>query len=102
MTAIDFSVVVPFFDAVQFNNRCVSALLSQAYPADRFDIFLADNVSDGIRRQNSGGHVVKENQPPRRTGISFTMGNSLSNTRSFTSPATTELSGIVSRWDARM
>ena len=45
MTAIDFSVVVPFFNAGRFIERCAVALLSQTYPADRFEILMVDNNS---------------------------------------------------------
>jgi glycosyltransferase involved in cell wall biosynthesis len=45
MTPIDFSVVVPFFNAGQFIERCALALLSQTYPADRFEILMVDNNS---------------------------------------------------------
>ena len=45
MTRMDFSVVVPFYNAEQFIERCVRALLEQAYPADRYEILMVDNGS---------------------------------------------------------
>jgi glycosyltransferase involved in cell wall biosynthesis len=55
MTAIDFSVVVPFFNAGRFIERCALALLSQTYPPDRFEILMVDNNST-----DRSAHIVRK------------------------------------------
>jgi glycosyltransferase involved in cell wall biosynthesis len=42
---MDFSVVVPFFNAEQFIERCIRGLLAQTIPADRYEILMVDNNS---------------------------------------------------------
>jgi glycosyltransferase involved in cell wall biosynthesis len=39
------SVVVPFFRAERYIQRCLTALVRQSYPAGRFEILLVDNNS---------------------------------------------------------
>ena len=40
---MDFSIVVPFFNAEKFIERCVQALVAQTFPADRYEILMVDN-----------------------------------------------------------
>jgi glycosyltransferase involved in cell wall biosynthesis len=42
---MDFSIVVPFFNAERYIERCARALLAQAYPAERYEILMVDNNS---------------------------------------------------------
>jgi glycosyltransferase involved in cell wall biosynthesis len=42
---MDFSIVVPFFNAEKFIERCVQALVAQKFPADRYEILMVDNNS---------------------------------------------------------
>ena len=60
MTSLDFSVVVPVFNAAKYVERCVRALLAQTYAADRFEILLVDNNStDGSAEIVSAFRRVK-------------------------------------------
>ena len=45
MKDIDFSVVVPVFNAEHFIERCLRSLIRQTYPADRYEIIVVDNNS---------------------------------------------------------
>lgn len=42
---IDISVVVPFYDAEEYIGDCIDALLSQSYPADRYEVIMVNNNS---------------------------------------------------------
>jgi glycosyltransferase involved in cell wall biosynthesis len=42
---MDISVVVPFYNEERYIESCVKALLSQSYPADRYEIIMVDNNS---------------------------------------------------------
>jgi glycosyltransferase involved in cell wall biosynthesis len=42
---MEFSVIVPFFKAEPYIQRCVDGLLGQAYPAEQFEILMIDNNS---------------------------------------------------------
>lgn len=39
------SVIVPHYNDLAALDRCLSALLAQSYPADRFEVIVADNMS---------------------------------------------------------
>ena len=45
MKPLDFSIVVPVFNAAPYVERCAEALVSQGYPEDRYEILMADNNS---------------------------------------------------------
>jgi glycosyltransferase involved in cell wall biosynthesis len=45
MTELDFSIVVPVFNAEPFIERCLRSLIQQTYPADRYEIIVVDNNS---------------------------------------------------------
>jgi glycosyltransferase involved in cell wall biosynthesis len=45
MTKLDFSIVVPVFNAERFIERCLRSLIRQTYPADRYEIVVVDNNS---------------------------------------------------------
>jgi glycosyltransferase involved in cell wall biosynthesis len=45
MTKLDFSIVVPVFNAEPFIERCLRSLIRQTYPADRYEIIVVDNNS---------------------------------------------------------
>jgi glycosyltransferase involved in cell wall biosynthesis len=45
MTELDFSIVVPVFNAEPFLERCLRSLIQQTYPADRYEIIVVDNNS---------------------------------------------------------
>jgi glycosyltransferase involved in cell wall biosynthesis len=45
MTRLDFSIVVPVFNAAKYIERCLRALLLQTYPPDRYEIIVVDNNS---------------------------------------------------------
>ena len=51
---MDFSIVVPFFNAEKFIERCVQALVAQTFPADRYEILMVDNNS-----QDSSAGIVR-------------------------------------------
>jgi len=42
---MDFSVVVPFYNAEPYIARCIDALLAQSFAADRYEIIMVDNNS---------------------------------------------------------
>jgi glycosyltransferase involved in cell wall biosynthesis len=42
---MDFSVIVPFYNSASHIEACATALLSQRYPADRYEITFVDNGS---------------------------------------------------------
>jgi glycosyltransferase involved in cell wall biosynthesis len=42
---LDISIVVPFFNEEKHIESCINALLSQDYPADRYEIIMVDNNS---------------------------------------------------------
>jgi glycosyltransferase involved in cell wall biosynthesis len=42
---MDFSVIVPFYNAEPTIERCLRALLEQNYPQDRYEILMIDNNS---------------------------------------------------------
>jgi glycosyltransferase involved in cell wall biosynthesis len=42
---MDFSIVVPVFNAATYIERCLRALSSQAFPAKRYEILVVDNNS---------------------------------------------------------
>src|SRR5579872_6782990 len=42
---MDFSIVVPFYNAERFIDRCARALLAQTIPAERYEILMVDNNS---------------------------------------------------------
>jgi glycosyltransferase involved in cell wall biosynthesis len=42
---MDFSVIVPFYNSAAYIEACATALLSQRYPADRYEIIFVDNGS---------------------------------------------------------
>jgi len=42
---MEFSVIVPVFNAAKYLERCISALLSQTLPADRYEILMVENNS---------------------------------------------------------
>jgi glycosyltransferase involved in cell wall biosynthesis len=42
---MEFSVIVPFYNSAAHIEACVTALLSQRYTADRYEIILVDNGS---------------------------------------------------------
>ncbi len=42
---MDFSVIVPFYNAERFIERCARALLAQTIPAERYEILMVDNNS---------------------------------------------------------
>lgn len=45
MTRMEFSVIVPVFNAAEYLERCVRALLSQTFPAAGYEILMVDNNS---------------------------------------------------------
>jgi glycosyltransferase involved in cell wall biosynthesis len=51
---MEFSVVVPFFNAEKFIERCAQALLTQTLPPDRYEILMVDNNS-----QDSSASIVR-------------------------------------------
>lgn len=54
-TDIDISVVVPFYNAGRYIQRCIKALLAQTYPSTRFEIIMVDyNSTDG------SAHLVRQ------------------------------------------
>ncbi len=61
------SVVVPFHDSAGFIDACVSALLSQRFPRDAYEIIMVDNNStDGsaaIVRRYPGVRLLAETTP---------------------------------------
>ena len=42
---MEFSVIVPVFNAAKYLERCIRALLSQTLPTDRYEILMVDNNS---------------------------------------------------------
>jgi len=42
---IDISVVVPFYNAGRYIERCIKGLLAQSYPSTRYEIIMIDNNS---------------------------------------------------------
>ena len=64
---IDVTVIVPFADAARYIERCVTALLAQTYPADRYEIVMVDNNStDGssaIVRRHPRVRLLAERRP---------------------------------------
>jgi len=42
---VDISVVVPVFNAERYLERCIQALLSQAYSKDSYEVIVVDNGS---------------------------------------------------------
>jgi glycosyltransferase involved in cell wall biosynthesis len=42
---MDFSIVVPYYNADRYIERCAQALLDQNYPQDRYEIILVENNS---------------------------------------------------------
>jgi len=63
-TDIDISVVVPFYNAGRYIERCIKALLAQTYPSTRYEIIMVDNNStDGsaqLVRQYSSIRLLAE------------------------------------------
>jgi glycosyltransferase involved in cell wall biosynthesis len=47
---MDFSVIVPFYNSAAHIESCATALLSQCYPADRYEIIFVDNGSADVSR----------------------------------------------------
>jgi glycosyltransferase involved in cell wall biosynthesis len=45
MTSVQFSIVVPLYNAAGYVERCIRALLSQTLPAGSYEILLVDNNS---------------------------------------------------------
>lgn len=45
LTEIDISVVVPFYNAEKYIEKCAEALLTQSYPTTRYEIIMVDNNS---------------------------------------------------------
>ena len=43
--ALDFSIIVPFFNAEDTLEACLQSLLSQDYPREKFEIIAVDNAS---------------------------------------------------------
>jgi 1,2-diacylglycerol 3-beta-glucosyltransferase len=63
------AVIVPAHNEVDLIGRCVSALIEQDYPSDRFDIFVvADNCSDATAEvaEEAGAHVLVRDAPDQR------------------------------------
>jgi glycosyltransferase involved in cell wall biosynthesis len=54
---MDFSIVVPVFNAAKYVERCVRALLVQTYPADRYEIMIVDNNS-----ADGSAEMVRDNR----------------------------------------
>lgn len=44
-TEIDISVIVPFYNAGKYIEKCAEALLAQSYPPTRYEIIMVDNNS---------------------------------------------------------
>jgi glycosyltransferase involved in cell wall biosynthesis len=42
---IDISIIIPFYNAEAYIERCIAGLLAQDYPAGRFEIIMIDNNS---------------------------------------------------------
>jgi glycosyltransferase involved in cell wall biosynthesis len=42
---MDFSIVIPVFNAAKYIERCLRALSRQGYPAERYEILVVDNNS---------------------------------------------------------
>ena len=61
---MDFSIVVPFFNAGPYIERCVRGLVAQTYPAERYEVLLVDNNStdgsDALVRQFAGVKLLTE------------------------------------------
>ncbi|HEV8712231.1 MAG TPA: glycosyltransferase family 2 protein [Candidatus Binatia bacterium] len=58
------SVIVPFYNAKKYIRHCITALLSQSYPPDDYEVLMVDNNStDGslrVARQFPGLKVLRE------------------------------------------
>ena len=63
---MDFSIVVPFFNAEPFIERCIEGVLGQSYSSDRYEVLMVDNNStDGsaaIVRRHSRVKLIQESE----------------------------------------
>jgi glycosyltransferase involved in cell wall biosynthesis len=64
---MDISVIVPFYNSSAFLAQCCEALVSQAYPRDRYEVLMVDNGSrDGSAEIVRGFHGIRLFFEPER------------------------------------
>ncbi|WP_312162795.1 glycosyltransferase [Phenylobacterium sp.] len=90
------SVIVPHYDDLAALDRCLSALQAQTYPADRFEVIVADNMSpvgpEAVARAIAGrARLVTVSErgagPARNGGVAIASGDVLAFTDADCIPA---------------
>jgi glycosyltransferase involved in cell wall biosynthesis len=64
MARMEFSVIVPVFNAAQYVERCVRALLAQTVAAGRYEILMEDSNSTARSADIIEACRVRSGWPP--------------------------------------
>ncbi len=91
---MDISIVVPFHNGQEHIERCVTALVSQDYPRDRYEIVMVDNNSTDRSAEIVRGHsevrLLSQSKPgayaARNLGVASTTGGIIAFTDADCSP----------------
>ncbi|MEI8018915.1 MAG: glycosyltransferase [Schlesneria sp.] len=106
-TRVTVSVVVPCYNQEDTISRCLTSLINQTYPAEDFEIFLADNGSSDrsveIARQFDRVRLIQEFQrgsySARNTAVRETSGSILAFTDGDCEANTNWLQSIVNAFE---